>query len=125
VPAAPNQATLKERTVEPVDGLCTGSARKQPQLRLKVCNQPCFTSSNEAEFTDNNQLLLEGAKFADQHGFTAVWTPERHFHAFVAFTPVHLSYAPHSPWLPSESAYGLAVLFCLCKTIQLLKNGLL
>ncbi len=28
------------------------------------------------------RLLLEGAKFADQHGFCAVWTPERHFHAF-------------------------------------------
>lgn len=28
------------------------------------------------------ELLLEGAKFADTHGFTAVWTPERHFHAF-------------------------------------------
>ena len=28
------------------------------------------------------QLLLDGARFADQHGFTAVWTPERHFHAF-------------------------------------------
>jgi natural product biosynthesis luciferase-like monooxygenase protein len=27
-------------------------------------------------------VLLEGAKFADQHGFRAVWTPERHFHAF-------------------------------------------
>jgi natural product biosynthesis luciferase-like monooxygenase protein len=28
------------------------------------------------------RLLLEGAKFADAHGFNAVWTPERHFHAF-------------------------------------------
>lgn len=28
------------------------------------------------------ELLLEGAKFADAHGFCAVWTPERHFHAF-------------------------------------------
>jgi natural product biosynthesis luciferase-like monooxygenase protein len=28
------------------------------------------------------QLLLEGAKFADQNGFQSVWTPERHFHAF-------------------------------------------
>lgn len=28
------------------------------------------------------ELLLEGAKFADSHGFCAVWTPERHFHAF-------------------------------------------
>ncbi|MBD3765800.1 MAG: LLM class flavin-dependent oxidoreductase, partial [Rhodobacterales bacterium] len=28
------------------------------------------------------ELLLEGARFADSHGFCAVWTPERHFHAF-------------------------------------------
>jgi natural product biosynthesis luciferase-like monooxygenase protein len=26
--------------------------------------------------------LLEGARFADQNGFVAVYTPERHFHAF-------------------------------------------
>jgi natural product biosynthesis luciferase-like monooxygenase protein len=26
--------------------------------------------------------LLEGAKFADRNGFKALWTPERHFHAF-------------------------------------------
>ena len=28
------------------------------------------------------RLLLEGARFADANGFAAVWTPERHFHAF-------------------------------------------
>jgi natural product biosynthesis luciferase-like monooxygenase protein len=28
------------------------------------------------------QLLLEGSRFADEHGFTSVWTPERHFHSF-------------------------------------------
>ncbi|MFN0217643.1 MAG: MupA/Atu3671 family FMN-dependent luciferase-like monooxygenase [Hyphomicrobium sp.] len=28
------------------------------------------------------ELLIEGAKFADKNGFNAVWTPERHFHAF-------------------------------------------
>jgi natural product biosynthesis luciferase-like monooxygenase protein len=33
------------------------------------------------------RLLLEGARFADQHGFTAVWTPERHFHAFGGLYP--------------------------------------
>ena len=27
-------------------------------------------------------LLLDSARFADANGFTAVWTPERHFHAF-------------------------------------------
>ena len=28
------------------------------------------------------RLVLEGARFADEHGFAAVWTPERHFHPF-------------------------------------------
>ncbi|WOI61863.1 non-ribosomal peptide synthetase [Streptomyces fradiae] len=28
------------------------------------------------------RLLMEGARFADEHGFSAVWLPERHFHAF-------------------------------------------
>ena len=31
---------------------------------------------------DKYSLLLDGARFADEHGFNAVWTPERHFHAF-------------------------------------------
>jgi natural product biosynthesis luciferase-like monooxygenase protein len=33
------------------------------------------------------RLLIEGAKFADAHGFVAVWTPERHFHPFGALYP--------------------------------------
>ena len=33
------------------------------------------------------RLLLEGARFADEHGFAAVWTPERHFHAFGGLYP--------------------------------------
>lgn len=33
------------------------------------------------------RLLLDGARFADQHGFEAVWTPERHFHAFGGLYP--------------------------------------
>ncbi|MEV0281346.1 MupA/Atu3671 family FMN-dependent luciferase-like monooxygenase [Streptomyces sp. NPDC050610] len=33
------------------------------------------------------ELLLEGAKFADEHGFSAVWTPERHFHPFGGMYP--------------------------------------
>ena len=31
---------------------------------------------------DKYRSLLEGAQFADKNGFCAVWTPERHFHAF-------------------------------------------
>lgn len=33
------------------------------------------------------RLLLEGTKFADENGFEAIWTPERHFHAFGGLYP--------------------------------------
>ncbi|HYO58089.1 non-ribosomal peptide synthetase [Archangium sp.] len=33
------------------------------------------------------QLLLDGARFADMHGFSAIWTPERHFHSFGGLYP--------------------------------------
>lgn len=36
---------------------------------------------------DKYTMLLEGAKFADKNGFCAVWTPERHFHAFGGLYP--------------------------------------
>src|SRR5262249_35103669 len=46
-----------------------------------------FASDDREVATDKYKLLLEGAKFADKHGFTAVWTPERHFHAFGGLYP--------------------------------------
>ncbi|MEM9456302.1 MAG: MupA/Atu3671 family FMN-dependent luciferase-like monooxygenase [Myxococcota bacterium] len=33
------------------------------------------------------RLLLDSARFADEHGFCAIWTPERHFHAFGGLYP--------------------------------------
>ena len=36
---------------------------------------------------DKYNLLIEGAKFGDANGFAAVWTPERHFHAFGGLYP--------------------------------------
>jgi natural product biosynthesis luciferase-like monooxygenase protein len=41
----------------------------------------------DADSADRYSLLLEGARFADAHGFTAVWTPERHFHEFGGIYP--------------------------------------
>ncbi len=41
-----------------------------------------YFAAGEAQAGDGYRLLLEGSTFADQHGFEAVWTPERHFHAF-------------------------------------------
>ncbi|HZI20318.1 MAG TPA: MupA/Atu3671 family FMN-dependent luciferase-like monooxygenase [Pyrinomonadaceae bacterium] len=39
-----------------------------------------FAADNSQSGADKYCLYLEGAKFADRHGFAAVWTPERHFH---------------------------------------------
>src|SRR5262249_17974820 len=46
-----------------------------------------FSSDEGAETSERYRLLLEGAKFADREGFAAVWTPERHFHAFGGLYP--------------------------------------
>jgi len=46
-----------------------------------------YFAGDEDLGVDKYQLLTEGAKFADQNGFTAVWSPERHFHAFGGIFP--------------------------------------
>jgi natural product biosynthesis luciferase-like monooxygenase protein len=46
-----------------------------------------FASDEESQGREKYKLLLDGARFADQHGFAAVWTPERHFHAFGGLYP--------------------------------------
>ncbi|MBD2385061.1 non-ribosomal peptide synthetase/type I polyketide synthase [Cylindrospermum sp. FACHB-282] len=60
----------------------TVPANKEMQFSLY------YFGSYDAEFTtDKYGLLFAGAKYADQNGFTAVWVPERHFHAFGGFSP--------------------------------------
>lgn len=46
-----------------------------------------FASDEGEKAADKYKLLLDGARFADEHGFAAVWTPERHFHAFGGLYP--------------------------------------
>ena len=51
-----------------------------------------YFASDEGEYSreagrDRYRLLLDGARYADEHGFSAVWTPERHFHAFGGLFP--------------------------------------
>jgi natural product biosynthesis luciferase-like monooxygenase protein len=59
-----------------------------------------YFSSDEAAYpTDRYRLILDGARFADQRGFAAVWTPERHFHSFGGLYPN-----------PSVLAAGLATM---------------
>lgn len=64
------------------------------ETRAVLSNGPVMSSDAEMDFSiyywgnddgageKKYELLLEGAKFADENGFCAVWTPERHFHAF-------------------------------------------
>jgi len=46
-----------------------------------------FAASAGESNRDGYRLVLEAAKYADTHGFEAVWTPERHFHAFGGLYP--------------------------------------
>ncbi|HEV2089374.1 MAG TPA: MupA/Atu3671 family FMN-dependent luciferase-like monooxygenase [Cryptosporangiaceae bacterium] len=41
-----------------------------------------FFADDTGTADDGYRLLLESARFADVNGFSAVWTPERHFHRF-------------------------------------------
>ena len=78
------RATTGHRSVnDPKLGQKSGfQARKSMQFSLY------YFGSYEAEFNPNKyNLLFEGAKFGDRAGFTALWIPERHFHAFGGFSP--------------------------------------
>ncbi|MFG3205279.1 MupA/Atu3671 family FMN-dependent luciferase-like monooxygenase [Streptomyces sp. NPDC048192] len=49
-----------------------------------------FYFGNDSTTSDDGnryELVLEGARFADRNDFTAVWTPERHFHPFGGLYP--------------------------------------
>ena len=60
----------------------------RPSLRQKVDFSIFFFSADgNAEESQRYRLLLESARFADANGFTAVWTPERHFQAFGGLYP--------------------------------------
>ncbi|MFL6694242.1 MAG: MupA/Atu3671 family FMN-dependent luciferase-like monooxygenase [Ramlibacter sp.] len=58
------------------------AATKAPEFSLFY-----FASDDSKDPRQHYELLMEGAKFADREGFTAVWTPERHFHAFGGLYP--------------------------------------
>jgi len=76
------------KSVEDIKPLDDAARGKKPVVKAGIEFSLFYFSSNEAESTDNKySLLIEGAKFADRHNFTAVWVPERHFHAFGAIYP--------------------------------------
>ncbi len=47
-----------------------------------------FFGDYEAAYQDDKyDLLLESAKYADSHGFSSIWLPERHFSSFGGLSP--------------------------------------
>ena len=46
-----------------------------------------YFAAGEDTAHDGYRLLLDSARWADTHGFEAIWTPERHFHAFGGGVP--------------------------------------
>lgn len=69
------------------DRASTGPARGPAAHRPLDFSLFYFSSDESEGVTDKYKLLLEGAKYGDAHGFAAVWTPERHFHAFGGLYP--------------------------------------
>ncbi len=71
------------------EGAAAHRQQAAPSLHSRPINFSLFYfASDEGEFAeDKYRLLIEGAKFADKHGFEAIWTPERHFHAFGGLYP--------------------------------------
>jgi len=57
---------------------------RRPPLQISLF---FFAASPEDAPGDLYKLLIESARFADRHGFTAVWTPERHFQNFGGLYP--------------------------------------
>jgi natural product biosynthesis luciferase-like monooxygenase protein len=74
-----SEKSLEDSPAEPI------SAEQHREIDFSLF----YFSSDESEqgVADKYRLLIEGAKFADQNGFSAVWTPERHFHAFGGLYP--------------------------------------
>ncbi len=72
------------------DDLKTPRRTPRPRNRDLAFSLFYFADSDSGETSGRPRrydLLLDGARFADAHGFAAVWTPERHFHSFGGLYP--------------------------------------
>jgi natural product biosynthesis luciferase-like monooxygenase protein len=63
--------------------------RKNGAGRIAGLQFSIFFFSDDGTKADENKyrLLIESARYADEHEFTAVWTPERHFQGFGGLYP--------------------------------------
>ncbi|GAA4279087.1 non-ribosomal peptide synthetase [Aquimarina mytili] len=76
-----------EIVIHPSNVSLSGLDRYMPGEDLSMDFSLFFFSSYNNKETNKYDLLLESTKFADKSGFSAVWTPERHFHEFGGLYP--------------------------------------
>ncbi|MDB6112493.1 MAG: amino acid adenylation domain protein [Pedosphaera sp.] len=66
----------------------SGATESAQSVDRKMAFSLFYFSGDEGQNPgEKYRLLLEGARFADEAGLAAVWTPERHFHAFGGLYP--------------------------------------
>jgi natural product biosynthesis luciferase-like monooxygenase protein/amino acid adenylation domain-containing protein len=75
---------IQPATVRPLAPSSNGHAKKKQTIQFSLYY---FGNYDAAYRDDKYDLIFQTAKFADQHGFAAVWVPERHFDAFGGFSP--------------------------------------
>ena len=77
-PAAPSTPALPAASAAPA-----GARRREaPAFSLFF-----FSDDGSSQDDDKYGLVLAAARWADTNGFHAIWTPERHFHAFGGLYP--------------------------------------
>src|SRR5437867_3726703 len=80
----------RERGAGAASGAAEGAEpdawRRRPARPLRF-SLYFFSDDGSRETDAKYRLTLESARFADEHGFDAVWTPERHFQAFGGLYP--------------------------------------
>ncbi|QCT04332.1 amino acid adenylation domain-containing protein [Paenibacillus algicola] len=88
------EARLKQRSAAPDTAGAAGAAGEKgisisDSLRQKGMGFSLifFSGDGSTDGPDKYRLVLESAKFADQNGFQAIWTPERHFQAVGGLYP--------------------------------------
>ena len=79
----------EQQSPEPERSLPTQSASTEVAYPHKEVAFSLFFFSADGTTNKGNryELLMECARFADRNGFSAVWTPERHFQAFGGLYP--------------------------------------
>jgi iturin family lipopeptide synthetase A len=78
------ESAIELARVQPLAPPANGNSKKKKSVQFSLYY---FGNYGPEYRADKYDLIFSGARFADQHGFAAVWIPERHFDSFGGFSP--------------------------------------